>query len=58
MTGRALTDIQNMGGECEPPVQEKEMTVLKGRAPVAAMRDYAREMAAYTRGRGHLKHAI
>ena len=54
MTGRALTDIQNMGGECEPPVQEKEMTVLKGRAPVAAMRDYARETAAYTRGRGHL----
>ena len=54
MTGRALTDIQNMGGECELPEQEQEMTVLKGRAPVAAMREYPREVAAYTRGMGHL----
>ena len=29
MTGRALTDIQNMGGECGLPEQEQEMTVLK-----------------------------
>lgn len=54
MTGRALTDIQNMGGECGLPEQEQEMTVLKGRAPVAAMREYPREVAAYTRGMGHL----
>ena len=54
MTGRALTDIQNMGGESESPEQQKDMTILKGRAPVSAMRDYAREMTAYTRGQGHL----
>src|SRR5699024_11393479 len=54
MTGRALTDIQNMGGECGLPEQEQEITVLKGRAPVAAMREYPREVASYTRGMGHL----
>ncbi len=54
MTGRALTDIQNMGGECEAPWQQEDRTILKGHAPVAAMRDYARQITVYTRGRGHL----
>lgn len=52
--GRALTDVQQMGGVCEAPVQEDDFTVLKGWAPVAAMRDYTVEIAAYTRGRGRL----
>lgn len=52
--GRAMTDLQQMGGVCNAPVQEDDFTVLTGHAPVAAMRDYTVEIAAYTRGRGRL----
>ena len=52
--GRAVGDIQRMGGETEPPETYGEETVLTGGAPVSAMRDYARDVAAYTRGRGRL----
>ena len=54
MTGRALTDIQNMGGAYELPEQTGEMTVIRGNAPVSGMRDYQREVAAYSRGMGRL----
>ena len=52
--GRALNDIQQMGGEAEPPEALGEEAVLTGQAPVAAMGDYAKELAAYTRGQGRL----
>ena len=52
--GRALGDIQQMGGETEPPETIGEEAVLTGGAPVAAMRDYARDVAAYTKGQGRL----
>ena len=52
--GRALSDLQRMTGEVSPPETEGEETVLTGAAPVACLRDYAREVAAYTRGRGRL----
>ena len=52
--GRAMTDIQRMGGETQPPEPAGEETVLTGRAPVSALRDYAAEVTAYTRGRGRL----
>lgn len=52
--GRAMTDLQRMGGETEPPQQEGETAVLCGRAPVSELRGYAREVAAYTRGEGRL----
>ena len=52
--GRAMTDVQNMGGDFDPPETEGELTVLTGRAPVAGLRDYARQVTAYTRGRGRL----
>ncbi len=52
--GRAMTDIRQMHGDCEAPVQAGELMCLNGWAPVAAMRDYSRELAAYTRGRGRL----
>lgn len=52
--GRALTDIQRMQGESGPPETEGEMSVLTGSAPVASMRDYQLEVAAYTKGRGRL----
>ncbi len=52
--GRALADIQRMGGETEPPVTVGEEVVLTGGGPVSQLRDYAAEVAAYTKGRGRL----
>ncbi len=52
--GRAMTDIQGMGGVVEPPEREGELSLLTGHAPVAGLRDYWREVTAYTRGRGRL----
>ena len=52
--GRAMSDIQRMGGDCEPPETAGELTVLTGSAPVAGLRDYGREVAAYTKGLGRL----
>ena len=50
--GRAMTDLQRMNGEVELPETIGEDAVLTGRAPVAGLRDYGREVAVYTRGRG------
>ena len=50
--GRAMADIQRMNGNCEPPVQEGEETILTGWAPVAAMEGYPAQVASYTKGRG------
>lgn len=52
--GRAMSDLQRMNGETDPPETFGEETVLTGAAPVAALRDYAREVTAYTRGQGRL----
>ena len=52
--GRALTDLQRMGGETGAPETAGDETVLTGSAPVAGLRGYAAELAAYTRGRGRL----
>ena len=52
--GRAISDLQRMNGETEPPETLGEETILTGSAPVAALGSYAREVTAYTRGRGRL----
>ena len=52
--GRALADMPRLCGEFDPPVTQGEEAVLTGRAPVACLRGYAGEVAAYTRGRGQL----
>lgn len=54
MVGRALTDIQRMSGEFNPPETEGDMAILEGIAPVSEMQDYQREVTSYTRGRGRL----
>lgn len=56
--GRAMTDLQRMAAVLEAPEQLGETTVLTGSAPVAALRGYAGEVAAYTRGLGHLSCAL
>ena len=52
--GRAMTDIQTMGGSFDAPEPQGELTLLTGSAPVAGLRDYWKEVTAYTRGRGRL----
>lgn len=52
--GRAMTDIERMHGSFEPPRTEGEVSVLTGTAPVVTMRDYQKEVTAYTRGHGRL----
>ena len=56
MLGRAMSDIQRMSGEFDPPQNDAdgEYAVLNGTAPVSEMRDYAMDVNAYTHGRGHL----
>ncbi len=52
--GRAMTDIQTMGGSFDAPEPQGGLTLLTGCAPVAGLRDYWKEVTAYTRGRGRL----
>ena len=51
-SGRAASDIRRMGGESNPPETSGESAVLTGAAPAAALKDYGREVAAYTHGLG------
>lgn len=52
--GKAMADLQRMDCEFQPLPQEGGNTLLAGSGPVAALGDYARQVAAYTRGRGKL----
>ena len=52
--GRAISDIRAKSGSFDPPVETPGGTLPQGRAPVSELRDYARDVAAYTRGRGRL----
>jgi predicted RNA-binding protein with PIN domain len=52
--GRAMSDLQRMNGQIDPLESFGEESVLTGYAPVAALRDYAKEVTAYTRGHGRL----
>ena len=52
--GRAISDIRAKSGSFDAPVETPGGTLLQGRAPVSELRDYARDVAAYTRGRGRL----
>ena len=52
--GRAMADMQRMGGSFDPPELLGNTSVLTGSVPVAEMRGYAMELAGYTRGKGKL----
>ena len=54
MVGRAMTDIEKMHGTCEISQIKSETAVLVGSAPVVTMRNYQREVVAYTKGLGRL----
>ena len=52
--GRAMTDIQQMGGTFSSPETYGDMTIISGNAPVSTMRDYSKEVIGYTSGKGRL----
>jgi len=54
MVGRAMTDIEKMHGVCKISKINGETAVLVGSAPVVTMRNYQKEVAAYTKGFGRL----
>lgn len=53
-TGRAMTDLQRMSGELQPPNSTDGETEFNGSAPVSELRGYQSEVNSYTRGKGRL----
>ncbi len=53
-TGRAMTDLQRMDGNIEPPETVGDETIFTGSAPVSELRGYQGEVTGYTRGKGRL----
>ncbi len=51
--GRAIADILARSGTFTEHEAQPGISVLEGRAPVSTVGDYAREVAAYTHGKGH-----
>lgn len=52
--GRAMTDIEKMCGTFSLQQKNDGSAVLTGEAPVTTMRDYQKELTAYTKGHGRL----
>ena len=52
--GRAMTDVQQMGGRFDPPQTAGDLSLLTGSAPVSEMGEYWQDVTSYTRGRGRL----
>ena len=58
MTGRAMADIQRMGGSFELPETRGDLSLITGKAPVSEMKGYMAEVNSYTRGYGHLSCSV
>ena len=58
MVGRAMSDLEKMGGSFEAPEINAGTAILKGMGPVATMRNYQREVVAYTKGNGRFSAAF
>ena len=56
--GRAMTDLQRMGADFQPPESVEDMSVLTGGVPVSGVGSYWTEVAAYTGGRGRFSCAV
>ena len=54
-SGRAMTDLQQMGAEFSSPEINGEISVISGKAPISKMQDYQAELTAYTHGTGKLQ---
>jgi len=56
--GRAMSDVQKMGGSFQEPVARDDISVLSGSAPASEMKDYQNVLNTYSRGRGRISCAL
>ncbi len=56
--GRAMTDMNAMGGTTNPPDFEGELAVMTGVVPASAFGEYAQTLVAYTAGRGSIQTSL
>ncbi len=54
LTGRVISDIEKMGGEYGAPLSVGENFIISGCAPVAEMRNYSKELMAFSKGMGRI----
>lgn len=52
--GRAMTDIELMGGTFSAPELNEDFSIISGSAPVSKMREYANDVISYSKGKGRL----
>ena len=52
--GRAMTDLELLGAKFSPPEMSGDISIIKGSAPISKMREYQKDVMAYTGGRGRL----
>lgn len=50
--GRAVSDIQRLCGEFQPPEMTETEAIIKGQGPVSEFMDYPEEVISYTSGKG------
>lgn len=56
--GRAMTDIENMNGSYVIESNNDNITILTGKAPVSKIRNYQKDVTAYSKGYGKLSLTI
>ena len=56
--GRAMSDVQRMGGSFEPPVMSGESVILEGKAPASELKDYPSQLNSYTKGFGRMMYSV
>jgi len=56
--GRAMTDVQRMGGRFDPAESVGELSRLRGAVPASELGEYHTQVAAYTKGRGRLSTSL
>ncbi|WP_167957433.1 translation factor GTPase family protein [Anaerosporobacter faecicola] len=54
MVGRAMTDLERMQASFEMKENKNGISILEGKSPVVTMRDYQKDVVAYTSGHGRL----
>lgn len=50
--GKAISDIQRLCGELEPPEMTEAQAIIKGEGPVSEFMNYPEEVVSYTSGKG------
>ena len=52
--GRALNDLSRISATFAAPENDGETAIIRGRGPVSCLMDYPKEIAAYSKGLGHI----